>query len=463
MSKDLRLNIFIGILWLISIFSFLEIVPVSLSFCLISLCITYFIILIFRIHLFTNLLLYLISLAPIFGAINFFNSNILFSDIFLVFSILIFFFRKMYPSNSLFYYTLFFLLLSHVIIHYLIGDLVNIKPLISIFEIFSVYYLVKESIKVKQNDTILLSIILSTSIGIILMFLAFFKGINLNDFEGDSRILINDALEIDLRNYRMSFFYTNFPFVISASVFVIIYFIEKVNRVIYKFILLLYILLICLALVASGNKTAMITTLIVFILSSFIFHGKAIYNKSHILYLLFFIPVLNLLVFNFYLNESNSELFAQRMMSSDSFEDRLGVYTNVFYIISENTSRILFGYGADFLTGAGEPTTSSKFKINYFTKNEQGAVDSGMLTSIIEFGFLYFFLFCIIIYRRIRFLYFNHNTYNILFLQIIFIFIISSLTQLVGLSKVFWFFVLIFALAKSNLTSKNLFKKNLNR
>jgi hypothetical protein len=146
------------------------------------------------------------------------------------------------------------------------------------------------------------------------------------------------------------------------------------------------------------------------------------------------------------------------MLSSDSFEDRLGVYANVIFIYSNNFLRIFLGYGADFLTGAGDPIISNNFKMNYYTKNEQGAVDSGIITFIIEFGILYFILFAHIIIKLIRLLFKNLNSSNILFLQIFQIFIISSSTQLVGLSKIFWFFVLIFALAKSNLKDKNVIK-----
>jgi len=450
--KDFSLNIYIGFIWLFSVLSFLELIQIPLLLLLLLLVVTYFITLMFRVHLFSNLLVYLIILAPIFGSINFFNTNLLFSDIFLIFAIFILLQKKIYPYNSSFFYFVLFLIICHVIIHFLIGDLINIKPLISILEIFAVYYTVKETIKVKKNNTIFYSIIFSTTIGVILMFLAFYKGVNLNNFQGDSKSLISDALELDLSNYRMSFFYTNFPLIISSSVFILLFLISRFNKIIIKTLLIFFILLICLSLVTSGNKTLMITTLIVFIVSNFLFVGNGIYRKKNILYLLIFIPILNIFIFSFFLNEFNSELFTQRMLSSDSFEDRIGVYRNVLNIYGNNISRIFFGYGSDFLTGAGDPIPAKKFKINYYTKNEQGAVDSGIITFIIEFGVLYFILFACIIFKRIKFLFLNFNSYNILFLQIFSIFIISSFTQLVGLSKIFWFFVLIFALAKSRYT-----------
>ena len=455
MNKDLSINIFIGIIWLISVLSFLQLIPISLFLLLLTLGVTYFLTLIFRAHLFSNLLVYLIILSPIFGSINLYNTNLLFSDIFLVFSVFIFLQKNIYLYNSSFFYFVLFLIICHIILHFIFGDLINIKPLISILEIFAIYFTVKESLKVKKNSTIFLSIIFSTFIGIILMFLAFYKGVNLNNFQGDNNSLITNATEVDLKNYRMSYFYTNFPLIMASTVFVLIFFIDTFKNIFFKILLFFIILLLCLSLVASGNKTVMITTIIVFLFSNIIFDSKGIYKKINTLYLLIFIIILNFIVFAFFLNEYNSELFTQRMLSSDSFTDRLGVYVNVLYVYSHNISRIFLGYGADFLTGGGDPILANNFKMNYYTKNEQGAVDSGIITFFIEFGFFYFVLFLYIIFKRIKYLYLNSNPTNIVFLQIFLIYIISSFTQVIGLSKIFWFFVLIFVLAKYNLKEKN--------
>jgi hypothetical protein len=150
------------------------------------------------------------------------------------------------------------------------------------------------------------------------------------------------------------------------------------------------------------------------------------------------------------------------MKSSDSFEDRIGVYVNVFHIFIDNILRVFVGYGADFLTGAGDPSIANRFKVNYYTKDEQGAVDSGIVTFIIEFGIIYFSLFTYIILKRVKALFYNLNTRAILFIQIFFIFFISSSTQLIGLSKIFWFFVIIFALSKKYLPVTNQLSNNSN-
>ena len=450
LNKDLSINIYFGIIWLISVLSFLQIISINLYFLLVILGVTKFLILIFRTYLFSNLLVYLIILAPIFGAIRIFNINLLFSDIFLAFTIIILLLKNKYPYNSTFFYFVFTLIFFHFIIHFILGDLIYIKPLISIIEIFSIYYTSKETLKDQKNTTIFISIILSTLIGILLMFLAFYKGINLNDFEGDNKALIKDALELDISNYRMSYFYTNFPFIISSTIFILLFYLGRYENKIIKIALISLILIICLSLVTSGNKTVMFTTFIIYLFSNIFFNNKGIYKLKNILYLFFFVLILNKVIFSFFLNDLNSELFTKRMLSSDSFEDRLGVYTNVIHIFSNNLSRIFLGYGADFLAGGGDSNIANSFKINYYTKNEQGAVDSGIITFFIEFGLLYFVLFTYVIFKRIKYLYANLNPTNIVFLQIFSIFIISSFTQIIGLSKIFWFFVLIFVLTKNS-------------
>ena len=446
--KDLTLNIFVGLTWLISVFNFLELVHIPQYLLLSILILTHIYIILFRTYLLVNLIVYLIILSPIFGAVNLFETNILFSDIFLFFSVGILFFKKIYPKNTYLFYLVFFLLFFHVIIHLTIGDLVSIKPLVSIIEIFAVYFVTKETIRSKNNQSIFFSIIIATFVGIILMFLAFFKGISLVNFEGDSKALIIDSSGLDLSKFRMTFFYTNFPFVISSLVFILIYFLENQRLFLFKLFYFLLIILVCLSLIASGNKTAIISTCIIFFLSNFIFSGKGFYRWINIIYIVILFPIFNLLVYSFFLNDFNSELFTTRMKSSDSFEDRIGVYINVFHILSDNIPRIFVGYGADFLTGAGNQTIANKFKVNYYTKDEQGAVDSGIVTFIIEFGIVYFSLFAYIILKRAKTLFYNLNPRTILYVQIFFIFFISSTTQLVGLSKIFWFFAIIFAMSK---------------
>jgi hypothetical protein len=461
-NKDTTLNVFIGFTWLISVLSFLELIQIPIYVFLSILILAYFLIIIFRTNLFINLMVYLIILSPIFGAINIFQTNILFSDIFLFFSIIVLLLKKIYPSNTSFFYFVFFLLFIHIFLHLTIGNLINIKPLVSIIEIFAIYIVSKETLRRGKNETILFSILMSTSIGILLMFLAFFKGISLVNFEGDSKALIIDSNSLDMSKFRMTFFYTNFPFIISSLIFILIYFLGKEFFLKFKLILVFFILLVCLSLIASGNKTAMISTLIIFIFSNFIFSGTGFYRKINIFYLLIFIPIVFILIYKFFLNDFNSELFTTRMKSSDSFEDRIGVYVNVFHILSDNITRIFIGFGADFLTGAGEPSIANKFKVNYYTKDEQGAVDSGIVTFIIEFGIIYCSLLFYVLYKRVKMLFFNLSPLSILFLQVFFIFFISSTTQLVGLSKIFWFFVIIFAMSKYYHPLTKQFSNNIN-
>lgn len=460
--KDFALNILVGFFWLISIFDFLELFQMPQYLLLIILILIHSYVIIFRTQLFVNLIIYLIILSPIFGAFKLFETNILLSDIFLLFSTLILLLRKKYVKNHYFFYLIYFLLFLHVLIHLALEDLINIKPLVSIIEIFAVYFASKETLKGEKNSSIFFSVIVATALGIILMIFAFFKGISLVNFEGDSQALIRDSNGIDLSKFRMTFFYTNFPFIISSLVFILIYFLGKQKFIFSKLFNVLLIILVCLSLIASGNKTAMISTGIIFFVSNFIFSGIGFYRWINVVYLIILLPVLNILVYSFFLNDFNAELFTTRMKSSDSFEDRIGVYINVLHMLTDNIHRVFIGYGPEFLMGAGDQTIANKFKVNYFTKDVQGAVDSGIVTFIIEFGIIYFTLFAYVIFKRINTLFYTLNSRSILYIQLFFVFIISSTTQIVGLSKIFWFFVIIYALSKYYLPITNQLSNNSN-
>lgn len=433
-----------------AVFCYLKIIPLPLESLLLIITIFYIYILLFRAHYFNSITIYAIILSPIFGSLKLVGTNILFSDCLVFFSFLVLVLKNRFTNNSTEYYLVLFLLFSHTFLHLLVSDLISIKPVISIIEIFLVYMLSKESVKKENINLILFSTIFATITGIVLMFIAFYQGINLNNFEGDSNALIVDAVDLDLQNYRMSFFYTNFPFIISSTLFILLYFVNLYQKKFIKLAILIIVLLISLALVASGNKTTMITTMIIFFISNFIFSGKSIYKKINIIYLFLFLPLLYQLIYSIFLNDVNSEMFTERMTSSASFDDRIGVYVNVLHVLEDKIYRIFFGFGADFLTASGDKIMSNQFKVNYYTKSMQGAVDSGIITFIIEFGILLFSFFGFILYRRIKYLFKTLNDLNILFIQIFFVFVISSTTQLVGLSKIFWFFAIIYSISKNS-------------
>jgi hypothetical protein len=272
---------------------------------------------------------------------------------------------------------------------------------------------------------------------------SYYIGINLNNFTGDALKINSEDYDVD--SYRVGFFYTNFPFIISCSIFLLSYFFQLAKQLKYQLIILIFIIISFLAIIISGNKTTLIVTVLILLSTELYrkFSIRKIFKYAIIVTLIIFL--INYLLYNFFLNDYTRGLFENRMLSNDSLIDRFGVYYNVYDILIRSPLRLFFGYGPDFLTGAGSHEASF-FKINYFTKTEQGAVDSGILTFIIEFGLLLFLIIIFPIIMLVKNLFKNNTLYNLLALRLMFVFILTGFTQLIGLSKIFWFFAIFYAL-----------------
>ncbi len=354
---------------------------------------------------------------------------------------------------------MFLVLFFHFNIHYILGDLVSLKPLVSLIELIIVYCLARSCLNNIKINQFLITTLIAISIGSILMFGAFYLGINLNDFQGNASKLIVNAQEFDVSDYRMSFFYTNFPFLISVSIFILLYKFKNVSNKLIKIGILIGIILFSFALIASGNKTSMVSVIVVFIISMMYYDRSFFSFFKNFSYIIIAFFLLLSLVMNYYLNEVNTEGFIFRMLSFDSLYDRFGVYLNAWYVYIQNPLYMIIGYGPDFLTCCGVQTIAESFKYNYYTGALQGAVDSGIITFLIEFGLIISIIIIHFLINTFIRLFKNSDNINILLVQIIFFLIVSGTTQLIGLSKISWFFVIIFAISR-NLNNVLIIKNN---
>ena len=148
--------------------------------------------------------------------------------------------------------------------------------------------------------TYLITTVIAVFIGSILMFGAFYTGVNLNDFQGNESNLIVNAKEFDVSDYRMTFFYTTFPFLISISIFILLYKLKEVSNKLIKIVIFIGIILLCLFLIASGNKTSMASVIVVFIIS------MIYYNRSFFSYL----KRISFVIFTFFILTSLFTFFA---------------------------------------------------------------------------------------------------------------------------------------------------------
>jgi hypothetical protein len=448
----------VSIIWLFAIASFLKILPIPSTFLLSFLLIFHLICVLVDSKSASYLIPFSILLSPIFGSISLFGFNILLSDFLVFYSLIVILLTKpKYITHSKYFYFLFFLILSTSLMHYIFYDIQSVKPFISIFEIFFVYIIYKKYFTHSTSNLFLISCIISISLGIYLMLSSFYFGVNLNNYTGE--ILQINSEEYSLESYRVGFFYTNFPFIISSLIFILLYYLHLPNNLFYKLIILLLVILAFITIIISGNKTTLFVTIIIISLTELFFNFKKYLSFKNLFILFLIIISIYLIIYYIFLNDLTRDLFKSRMLSNDSLNDRFGVYYNVYKIIINNPIRLFIGYGPDFLAGAGSYDESMLFKVNYFTKTEQGAVDSGILSFIIEFGLILFLLIIYPILNIIFTLIKKIDIYNLLKLRLILIFVLSGFTQIIGLSKIFWFFIIFFAFSKT-IFSVNTYKKN---
>ena len=450
--KATQMYLIIPFLWIISVLSFLNYSSIPINLLMTSIIIIYLCSIAYKLENSIYFLPYLIVLSPIFGSIDVFGFNLLLSDLIIIFSFFYLLFsrgRKSVQSKKTFYTLL--TLFYFTLLHFIIGDLISLKPVFSIFEIFIVYYLTINSIDNFNKNFFLNHFCFSVLIGIILMFLSFYNGINLNDLSGgDTSKLISEAKEFNAANYRMSYFYTNFPFLISSSIFVFLYRIGTYKNYIKKSFFIILIIFVSLALVASGNKTTMVTTLIVFFISNILFRNTRIYRLKTFVYPIVFLPIIYFLVFNYYITDKNVEGFIKVMTSLSSVEDRIGVYGNAILVLLQNPFRLLIGFGPDFLTCCGDPVMSRLFKgnlINVFKINN--AVDSGIFTFVIEYGVIPVIMVLVYLKKLLKKLTKTKEPINIMFVQFFLVLLIYSILQLVGISKISWIIVVFFVMSKN--------------
>lgn len=450
---------FLFLFWTISIFSFLSITSIPLTYLSILLFIFNMALVIKKANFFYKVIPYIIILSPIFGSINFLGLNMLFSDFFL-FSYFILFISKnknIYHTKS--FYFFFILIILFTLTHYFFGDLEILKPIISITELFILYSITKHNFILTSIDSFFFSILSAVLIGTILMFLAFYKGINLVEFNGNNvNVVLNSTNDFDMTRFKLNYFYTNFSVMIGCAIFISNYFIVSLKNNIHKTILFIIMTYLLVSLIASGSKTTLFISIFIFILSNLIFNFKKVFNVKNILFFTLFSMIVYYLLNLFLFNDVNKDLFIQRMQSNDSLIDRFGVYRNALNLLLNNPHRIIIGYGPDFLTNAGDLKVSNLYKINYYTKDEQGALDSGLITFFIEFGLLMFSFIAYHFFKNIFSLYKKINTINLTILQLVFTFIFSGFTQLIGISKISWFLIIFISISK---VAVNNYRKNL--
>ena len=159
-----------------------------------------------------------------------------------------------------------------------------------------------------------------------------------------------------------------------------------------------------------------------------------------------------------------------RFTSSSSLVARIEVYTTSFSQWLTNPIQIFIGMGPDFLDTSGVPEKAINFKKSLVTGIEEGTVDSGWISYLIELGILSFSILVLLFYKATKASYqrfkFQNKALLIsptgIYVYACLLFIIVTLsTQMLGYTKTSWFpfqlllFGLMFSLDNKNLNIQN--------
>lgn len=436
------------ILWVLSILNFIKIINFSSqTLFLILLCL----------QIFTDILIskksaiyhlpFIALLSPIFGKKQILGLNLLLSDYYTLFILMFVVLSQIKNLNKIKFdiktFIIFFSLIISVCLNFFIGNLITIKPAISIIQISIICISTKLTISNHfEIRRVLLNWFISIVLVSILMIGSFYNGINLNDVDLDMSFNINDYKNtIDELSFRISYFYSNIGFSLGCGVIIALMLLNNSKILFHKIILSLSFLFLIFVLLLSGMKTSIF--LLFFIIFALNFKKNIINNIKYL-----FIITTSFFLFTYLiLNDVTRDLFFERFTSGTSLYIRFEVYKNAFNEFLKYPLNWIIGLGPEFLTGAGNKIISTPFYVNSRSGVEEGTVDSTYVTILIEYGLLIFSIILLYIYKLIAkfFIIFRSNQTSYFkdyvgLYSIFFLFITGGLTQIVGLSKVSWLF-----------------------
>ncbi len=373
----------------------------------------------------------LIILSPVFGYISFGFFSLLLSDFYLCL-FFIYVAGRSYKSGSVSFsmILIFLLLFSQIILNYFLGNLDSLKPIVYLFNIFSVILFFRNNPYVED---FFLSIVHVSCAVVVIMLYFFLKGINISDVSylsksGDIKLIADQSL---VEFYvQPTYFYSNIHYLLGIGILTVIEFLKKKEAVMYNLMILFFLMFGFLIMM---NKTSLISLL----LSLLIAYS---FTRPFIVLRVVAIFLFGLIFLNYVLEDSYLYLYyLNRLSGVSSLSERL---VNFLYALKEFSNYPLswfFGMGIDFLDSSGESIKTIPFKRSSFSGDlEVGTIDSAWLSYLIELGlfsFLVILIFMLIKIKSQMNLIKKHSIFSFGFQIYIYMFI-SMLTQMIGYSKV---------------------------
>ena len=325
-----------------------------------------------------------------------------------------------------------------------------LKSLFSWIMISTVFCLTRLFIKSKESiNSYFIVIMVCIFYSTIITLVSFYNGLILPDFI-QSGIYDKQEMQYDTYKFylRGTFFYTNIGYIIAPAV--IISLMHSINSAIalHRFLYGALFVLFLFLLFLMAEKTGLVALSIALIfLLSINYITPRIKRKKFKLIKFIFITSTPFIVYAVY---GFIDSLSRYNLSVGGFSQRLCVFNSTFEVLIQNPLRFLFGFGPD----------SSVLLDNKFTKAAkanctggfEGAIDSGHMTFLFEYGFIFAIIFilylihCFLnVYKKIK-VNFNQKTFYVMLLGIIVYIAFAALTDVVGTSKVTWVISQFFAI-----------------
>ena len=287
------------------------------------------------------------------------------------------------------------------------------------------------------------------------MLFSYYNGINLNS--------VNRELTSNIYNQQLlhaPFFYANIFFLTTSAVLVSPSIISLNKDNFKKILYIIFMLIIIFGISKNFNKTAFVA--LTFAGSLFIMKllVKRINKLKNVAYIIAIILSLYILLELYLVHEQ----FSGRSIGLASLRARFAVFESSYATLLENTHLFIFGLGPEalFRLGGNDIIISAKTH----SRGTEGAIDSGYLSYLFEYGFIFLMLFIIYVFSLIINLLFIKNKNlvskidlnNLSFtLGLVCICVATiSITQVLGLGKVSAIVFQIFACSEIIIKKKKI-------
>jgi len=331
-------------------------------------------------------------------------------------------------------------LLIIVLISYIFSFeyLALVKSLVSWLIIFAVFVISRTYLTVDDIGEYFGALLVAVFFSSLISYIAYLNFMSLNDFmhtDISKKFYYYDTIFY----FRANYFYDNFGFILGSCVLIslinIFYLSTRKYKILYSFLFIFFISLLLIMSEKTG-LVGVVLTAIILLFGSLLKSKIRLFSLASFVFGIFFLGGLLLFIFQIISNIDNFSLNIAGLTA------RLCVYSSAIGVLIENPLRFIFvGFGPDYSNIILNSTTLAA-KMNC-EGTPQGAIDSGYVTFLFEYGMLFvliLLIFFMVHIVRMKYMISRYNS-NRLYIYLIAVIIyvnFSAMTDVVGTSKTAW-------------------------